>query len=534
MPRWLILILCALVLYLSHFYHLGQMPFFGADEPRYARVAEEMNLRHDYVTPTLNFRPWLEKPPLLYWLQAGSYRLLGVSEFSARLPSALLGCFCILFTACFAWLTGTSRLAVLTILILSTSPLFLGFSRAGSTDMPLAATYSVAVIAAYLAIRQESLSWSSIAGVFLGLALLAKGPVALILFSGTYACWALLEQRFPWKLSHSLTGAASFLVVACPWFWWVWKENGYDFVATFVVNHHLARFLTDIHRHSQPSWFYLPVLILGFFPWTPFLFSNLKRAWQRRRWPVPPLSEAWILWLWVLIPLVFFSLSESKLPGYVLLVFPALALLAAREWNRYLEDDLTVCRCMKGEMAVLSAFGGVVVLGLPLASFLAYQNLVFGVVLAVPLAAGIIWARREFHHKRPIQLFLSLVAGLTLFVAVAYWQIAPRVGNFHSAKTLVTSVLPELSRHQPLVLYRYFHHTALYYADYNALPESLPDWESMKNYLAEHPQPRYYILTQREGWNELIEKLRVDRFTRIANLYLVEYSQPVTDPPDPS
>ena len=124
------------------------------------------------------------------------------------------------------------------------------------------------------------------------------------------------------------------------------------------------------------------------------------------------------------------------------------------------------------------------------------------------------------------------MAGLTLFAAVAYWQVAPRVGNFHSAKALVTSVLPELSRRQPLVLYRYFHHTALYYADYNALPESLPDWESLEKYLTEHPQSRYYILTQRDGWNELVEKLPVDRFSRLANLYLVEYSRTVENPRD--
>jgi len=240
------------VIYLTLFYQLGNLAFVGADEVRYARVAEEMNLTGEYVTPTLDFRPWFEKPPLLFWLESASFKLFGVQEWTARLPAALLAFFCLLALGAFMRHQSGARVGLLAVLVLSTSSLFFIYARAASTDMPLVATLTMALLLGFHATRSFSPAWAGAAGVLLGLAVLAKGPVAVLLFVGVFGAYFILQQQFGWSPVQVGVLTATCLMTAGPWFWMVWKQNGSSFVSTFWVNHHLARFLTVIHHHAQP------------------------------------------------------------------------------------------------------------------------------------------------------------------------------------------------------------------------------------------------------------------------------------------
>ena len=179
-------LLCGGVVYLTLFYQLGNLSFFGSDEPRYARVGEEMNLRGSYITPTLNFRPWLEKPPLLFWLEAVSFRLFGVHEWSARLPAATLALLSLFIVALLAEELAGRRVALFTGLILCTSGLFFVFARAASTDTLLVALLTTAMVCGFQATRNPTNLWAASAGLALGLAVLAKGPVAVVLFAGVF------------------------------------------------------------------------------------------------------------------------------------------------------------------------------------------------------------------------------------------------------------------------------------------------------------------------------------------------------------
>lgn len=511
------------VFYLTLFYQIGNFAFVGADEPRYARIAQEMNLRNSYVTPTLEFRPWLEKPPLLFWLEALSFKIFGVSEWSARFPVAICALTAALAVGVFAAGIAGSRAGFIAPLILTTSGLFFVYARAAGTDMPLLAAFTLALVATFEASRRGSNAMMLGGGAALGLATLAKGPVALVLFAAVYLIYALIVQAFPWNRIQSLLGLASFCCVSVPWYWLVWLENGANFVATFWLNHHLARFLTSVHHHSQPFWYYLPVLILGLFPWSFFLIAPAVRMVRRRRPAVGLNREEVFLWLWFVIPVLFFSLSNSKLPGYVLPVLPAAAVLAALEWDRLSRLDLHAHRWLRLQIGLVFGFGVVFSAAIVWGFSHVYDSWSVGAALAACLALGVSIAFYYFRKRRLDSSLLALVAAMTLFAAVGYWVAAPVLDGYHSARELSRRAFPALSKEQPLVLYRYFHHTALYYTDYRSTAEALPNRQALEAYAIEHPQVQYLILTQKPGWQDLRDEPATRLLMQEGNLYLVEW-----------
>jgi len=520
--RWLTFFFVVAVVYLVLFYKLGNLAFVGADEPRYARIAEEMNDRQDYVTPTLQGRPWLEKPPLLFWLEAGSFKFLGISEWSARLPVAFCALIAGLATADMAGVVSGSRPGWYAFLILMTSPLFFVYGRAGSTDMPLLAALTIAVVAGYEASRGFSFEWALAAGAALGLAALAKGPVALIIFAGIFVVYALLTQAYPWTWKQTLLGLLAFLAVAVPWYGLVWLKNGPNFVATFWLNHNLARFLTSLHHHAQPFWYYVPVLLIGFFPWIFFLFSSGARLIRNRASAVSLHREEAFLWIWFLVPFLFFSASNSKLAGYILPALPPLAVLAAMEWERLLLDDVTARRWLRRELLALFVVGLLVCAALVLGFERVYHSRWLGAALAAPLLLGLAGGLHHFRTRRLNLVFMVMLASLTLFAAFAYWLAAPVVDDYHSARDISRVARPSITTDRPLILYQYFHHSALYYTNYSATPEALLDRQALRSYFASHPQDRYLILTQESGWQDLQDGFRARLIRHQGNLYLVE------------
>ncbi len=517
-----LLLFAALAAYLAFFYQLGNFAFLGADEARYARIGEEMNLSGEYVTPTLNFLPWLEKPPLLFWLEAFSFHLFGVSEWSARLPVAAIALLGVLCAGGLGCSLAGQRAGVLTFFILCASGLFFVYGRAASTDMPLAASFTAAMACGLQASRRESSLWAVGAGLSLGLATLAKGPIALVLFGAVFAVYFLWIGKLRWSWQQIVLGLLTLLASSLPWYWQVWKENGYDFVVTFWLNHHLARFLTSVHHHSQPFWYYLVVTLIGFFPWVFFLGSSLTRLWRKRKVLSQPEGRSELfLWLWVLVPGLFFSLSGSKLPGYILPLLPGLALLVALEWDRHLDGDLISFKMMRIQWAALAATTLVLILGLVSGFHLAYRSFM-GIALALPLGVGVFWGMRQFRRRQPQAAFISLVGGMLLFAGLAYWKMLPILDDFHSAREVSLIASSEISEAEPLVLYRYFHHTAQYYTGYQTTREAIPDLGALKKYSSEYPQTHYYVLTQKAGWKDLRSLPGVRQIHRQGNLTLAE------------
>ena len=320
------------------FFGLAFFGLIGADEPRYAQVAREMLARHDWITPTLGGKPWLEKPPLFYWQAMLAYGLFGVSDWAARLPSAVDATLMVVATYLFLQrfrpgfqLDGA--------LMTASAAGIIGFARAASTDMPLAATFTIALLAWFAWYESESRRFLALFYCFLALGMLAKGPVAplfaaviIVIFAAATRDYRLLGRTL-W-----VPGILLFCVLGFPWHIAVQIKNP-EFFRIFVLQHNLARFGTNLYHHPEPFWYYVPVTLLGLIPWTVFVVASLAervRVWWTARRQILDSERALDVFLviWLAVPVAFFSLSQSKLPGYIVPALPAGTLLLAEYVRR--------------------------------------------------------------------------------------------------------------------------------------------------------------------------------------------------------
>src|SRR5690242_8540344 len=279
-------VLIVATLWVCYFSHLGALGFVGPDEPRYAWIARAMTETGDWVTPRLYGQPWFEKPPLYYWGAALSFKVFGVSEAAARLPSAISALLATLALAWLAWRVYGGETARWLLLLLPTTVGTIGFSHAAATDMPFSGTLTIAMVCAagVLGLTRNENSpilartpWLALIlfGFFLGLAVLAKGPAAIILSGGAVFFWALFTKRWrdAFRLLHPIA-IVSFCATALPWYILCARRNP-DFFRVFIIEHNFNRFLTPEFHHIQPFWYYGPVLLIAFVPWTPLLLWAL-------------------------------------------------------------------------------------------------------------------------------------------------------------------------------------------------------------------------------------------------------------------
>ena len=276
---WTVLILATL--YLSYFHNLGAIGFVGPDEPRYAWIARDMAESGDWVTPRLYGKPWFEKPVLYYWGAAASFKLFGVSETAARLPSAICALLATLSMAWLAWKLYGAETARWLLVLLPTTVAMIGFSHAAATDMPFAGMLTVAMVFAAVIvgltrdddtpILPQTPWFALLFGCFLGLAVLAKGPAAMILSGSAVLLWAAFTHRWrdAFRCMHP-TAIVAFCVTALPWYFLCARRNP-EFFRVFIIEHNFKRFLTPEFQHVQPFWFYVPVVLIAFLPWTPSL-----------------------------------------------------------------------------------------------------------------------------------------------------------------------------------------------------------------------------------------------------------------------
>jgi 4-amino-4-deoxy-L-arabinose transferase-like glycosyltransferase len=471
LPILLLLTLCAGLSTL----HMGRIPFLGKDEPKNAEALREMMERGDWVTTTLREEPWFDKPILYYWVSLIFFHLLGPGETAARLGPALFGAGGVLLTFAFARFLFDGKTALRAGVILATSLEYFWFSRTAVVDLPLAFCVTLSLVAIYRAMESpaNSAGWYRLAFAATGGAVLAKGPVGIALpglVTGAYllASRRLSElRRVPW-----LSGLLCFLLVAGPWYLVVSLRHGRRFWDDFIINRNVERYLSTIHHHPGPFYYYLPVLVIGLFPWggiLPFAVGKIFAAgWrdlagERRRFGY--------LLLWVLLPLLFFSFAGSKLPSYLLPCFPALAILLAWGWGAVLEAE-------------------------PGASAPMRRWAMAGLLLVFPILAGAIylWCRTEAPEQIPAQLPLALALATTasllglaaargkfrlLFpvcaactTACLTFLILFSLGNVREEASLtrISAEAVRLSRSgSTVVAYRAFHNYLFYYTE-NRVP----------------------------------------------------------------
>jgi 4-amino-4-deoxy-L-arabinose transferase-like glycosyltransferase len=345
----------------AFFLFYGLVPIFGgaalglvgADEPRYAQVAREMLARNDFVTPILYGKPWLEKPALYYWRAMFSFREFGIHDWSARLPSASFAftLIVLIYLHMRRFRPGGQLDAAL---ITASCAGIVAFARGASTDMQLAAPFCIGMLGWYAWYETDSKFWLFDLYFFVGAATLAKGPIAPFMATAIILSFAALRRE--WSLirrSIWIPGVVLYFAMVLPWFIAVQHRNP-DFLRVFFLQHNLERFATDLYKHEQGAWYYAPVMLLGLTPWAVIAVAALVEAvrdsfdeWRVRRAKVRYLGHSRagdafpeFLVLWALFPIVFFSFSKSKLPGYVLPSLPPLTILAGDYLNRKRQEGL--------------------------------------------------------------------------------------------------------------------------------------------------------------------------------------------------
>jgi 4-amino-4-deoxy-L-arabinose transferase-like glycosyltransferase len=367
---------------------------------------------------------FFDKPPLTYWLQALCMKTLGFTPLAARLPSALAAT----LTAWLLWQWAKRRelhrVGWLALVLYPLCPLTMGLARQAIMDSLLTLWFTLAIIGwieGYTGDRR----WYLLTAAGAGLATMTKGLIGLLLPGAAMVLWILLRRdwaelkRIPW-----LPALGLYLLIVLPWHVAVWQATGQQFVEEYIVRHHVNRFLGKEFGHVAPFWFYIPVLLAGMYPWSAFVPIIGWQALSGWRCEREKLCCAWAMWaFWALVVIVFFSLSKSKLPGYVLPAVPALCLLAAVR----LQSLWTVTQGLRVGEAALMGFTGIA-LGAAFALVGAvgwqWRGVETAVLMGKPVPPDVVQA---VSHMAPFALILSALFVLSVIFLAWRWAHTPRV-----------------------------------------------------------------------------------------------------------
>ena len=331
-PRRALLAITALIVALIWFGPLDYRKLIKTDEGRYAEIAREMVASGDWLTPRSNDFKYFYKPPLQYWATATAFTVFGVNEWTARLWTAITGFLAILVTFATTRRLWNSEIAWTASAVLAGSLMWVALGHLATLDMGLASFVAIAIAALACAQRddasiQSRRRWMLVAWASAALAVMSKGLIGVVLPAGgigLYLVWSRdwrLIARLEW-----LSGGALFLLITAPWFIAVSMANP-EFARFFFIHEHFERFLTKVHGRYEPPWYFIPILLAGLAPWTLALLHAVRAGWRVDQ--TVRFQPQRLLLAWIIAVLVFFSASSSKLPSYILPIFPAFAVLIA-------------------------------------------------------------------------------------------------------------------------------------------------------------------------------------------------------------
>ena len=481
-------LILGLVCFLTFFAGLGRGAIGDSDEAFYAEASREMVASGDWLTPHYNYEVRFQKPILFYWLVSMAYKAAGVGEAAARFPSALagLGLAILTYLAGRRWFdAGTGFFAAT---VVATSFGYFSIGRLSLPDLPLAFFIAAATwglvegIGAPLATATTSVPrrrlWLAFAGVTMGLGLLAKGPVgvALPVLAAMCVWWkerrnvtSADEARLPSVMDVLLVGALV-VAVAAPWFVAMAQQHGLAYVHRFFIGENLERFATDRYNEPRPLWFYVPIVLGGLMPWSPFILLWLP-TWRRAFRSERMVTRAeWRAILWAAVPFVFYSASIGKQPRYILPMLPPMALLLARTVIARLPDEPSGASSRTGRQTALAWCGTlcavlVLVLGVLLHRA---RPLLFALTPSLALVCtGIItigalsvliasWSRRRW--ALPVTMAIASIATLlSLQYSVA------SAADLEPVQVMARKYASVYQGHEPSATYRVFVRNLVFY-----------------------------------------------------------------------
>ncbi len=469
---------------------VGNTHLWDQDEGFYATTAAEMHVRNDWVTPTFNGKLFAHKPPMMFWGMIIGYEIFGVSEFGARIVSALFGLGTMFLTFAIARKLFDTATGLFAGLAIGSCILFTTVARSATADAHL--TFFT-VFAFYLWVsdyfqnpestREQMLTsvrWRTWIATYavMGLAVLTKGPIGFLFPTAVVGLFLLTEGkqtvsaestwiRRLWILSQPyapsaffktvwkmrpLTAAVVLLLVAAPWYLLVqWRTNG-EFMREFIGVHHLGRMSQAMDNHSGPIYYYLLACLIGMYPWSAFAIPTAL-SWFGQA-SVPSQSRAVrFVSSWVAVYLVIFSLASTKLPNYVLPAYPALAITIGRYFALWTQDVNAVSHgWLNAGWILLIAFGALIVAGIPISGLIEFrgqtlldqigmervlqQRFVWLGVAGVPLVVfGAIGVCLLWSHRPRLSAGVFSVAALSMIVTLCQY-VAPELDRFQAAQRL--------------------------------------------------------------------------------------------------
>ena len=459
---------------------LGYRHLIPTDEGRYAEIAREMFVSGDWVTIRYNALKYFEKPPLQMWGTALAYTLFGIGDWQARLFTALSGIVGIVFTMLAAARWWGKRTAVISGLVLVSAPLWNVGSHFNSLDMGVAGCMTMALGALLLAqhpdaTRAQQRGWMWACWASMALAVLSKGLIGVVLPGFVLVVYTLVARDWAlWKRLHLVTGLIIFFAVGAPWFVLISMRNP-EFAWFFFVHEHFQRFTSTVHNRNAPLWYFVPLLVAGFLPWLAQLPSAARLTFARGETASNGFRPTLMLGLWAILIFAFFSISDSKLPGYIFPIIPALAILGAlvlehtseRAWRWQLKGFLALA------LAGLAASGYVATMSSDM-----YPNAVFAqfaMFLAVAFAAGagFTWLALRLAGKRFESVVAFACAWFLTFTAAMLGHEA--FGRSMSGIDLVPAVRPWLKPDVPFYAVERLDHTMPFYLGRPTIMVQEPD-----------------------------------------------------------
>ena len=474
------------------FWNLGYAALWNPDEGRYVAASYEMAYpfsgASDWLVPHLDTVARLNKPPLVYWAMALSFRAFGASEWSARLVPALASLLVLVLIGiwgarCWNWRVGWAGA-----MVWASGVGAVAMGRTANTDMLLCAAIALTMFGVFWAIELNGarrLPFGVLAGIGMGAALLSKGPVGValpLLFAAVYLTLARQWKRAPWGALGLAFGVA--LLVGAPWFLLVEAQRP-GFLHTFIVEENVGRALGKENYHSKtPIYYYLPVVLVGLMPWTGFLLPALFRRTPRTSDKTDEASQLQararlFLLVWAVVLVAFFSASGTKLISYVLPALPAFALLvgiAVADWNGFAPAWK---RMAIGVSILLNVVLMVALLALPARDKISKTwGFKPGVLLddhIVPRAVGVPWtwilfgllavfsAALLWSLRRNARAVLAVQSAGAAAIVVALLGLAGTIARYEDISFIVSQIAPQLQPNDRIASHRAFVPSAISY-----------------------------------------------------------------------
>lgn len=436
------------------FFQLGSYPLLDPDEPVYAQTPREMLAAGDLLSPRIYGDYWYDKPPMYYWLVAGASKVFGMGEFAARFPSALMAVAGVVFLYFAVARLFSVRVGFFSALVLASSLEYFYLGKAAVTDMTLNFCLMVSLFSFI-----EKKYW--LCYLFSALAVVTKGPIGLF-FPGMIAfLHILLTNR--WKELPQMSivpGILLFLAVAGPWYGLMMHFHGAAFIDTFLGFHNVTRFTTPEHVSVNVWYYYIPVLLVGLFPWTPLLFQSTWRALTCNRKERPLLL---FFLLWAAVVFLFFTASATKLVSYILPLFPPLAVIVGWYIDQVMEQGRN--RPRMGWCLGLVLFGS----GLIFLLFKALDTMPFleagvlglsTVIFLMAILGGLFVWRRDTSKA-----FAVMVIGMMLFVGAVTSLLMPALSPYFSSRELSAEFLKHYDGRSTLHVQKFLQPGVAFYAE---------------------------------------------------------------------